>query len=164
MRSPGTSSFDAASAGKNHSPSAQLSMILSLRARAMAKGVCCLPSMADRACFLAADRPRLERIIGHGSELLPSVRLHLGHAEAMQEYARRAKNSELIEWATGIKLHAERKMGGLLRKMAANGRQVSRFLWVTVIFDHRPDRCPARHELEAAYTVDEVKSICDKAV
>lgn len=45
-------------------------------------------------------------------------RIH-DQAAAMQEYARRAKDTELIERATKLRLYAERRAGELLRDMAA---------------------------------------------
>lgn len=42
-------------------------------------------------------------------------------AEAMAAYARQAKDTELIQWATEIKVRAERKAGELLAQSAANG-------------------------------------------
>lgn len=44
-------------------------------------------------------------------------------AEAMAAYARQAKDTELVEWATEIKVRAERKAGELLAQAAANGER-----------------------------------------
>jgi hypothetical protein len=44
-------------------------------------------------------------------------------AEAMAAYARQAKDTELIQYATEIKVRAERKAGELLRDAAARGER-----------------------------------------
>ena len=44
-------------------------------------------------------------------------------AEAMAAYARQAKDSELIQYATEIKVRAERRCGELLQITAANGER-----------------------------------------
>lgn len=44
-------------------------------------------------------------------------------AEAMAAYARQAKDTELVQWATEIKVRAERKAGELLRDAAARGER-----------------------------------------
>ena len=42
-------------------------------------------------------------------------------AEAMAAYARQAKDTELVQWATEIKVRAERKAGELLSQAAESG-------------------------------------------
>lgn len=44
-------------------------------------------------------------------------------AEAMAAYARQAKDTELVQWATEIKVRAERKAGELLRQSADRGER-----------------------------------------
>lgn len=44
-------------------------------------------------------------------------------AEAMAAYARQAKDTELIQWATEIKVRAERKAGELLKASADRGER-----------------------------------------
>lgn len=44
-------------------------------------------------------------------------------AEAMAAYARQAKDTELVQWATEIKVRAERKAGELLRAAAERGER-----------------------------------------
>jgi hypothetical protein len=47
-------------------------------------------------------------------------------AEAMAAYARQAKDSELIQFATEIKVRAERRCGELLTSSAMNGERATR--------------------------------------
>lgn len=47
-------------------------------------------------------------------------------AEAMAAYARQAKDSELIQYATEIKVRAERRCGELLARTAATGERATR--------------------------------------
>ena len=47
-------------------------------------------------------------------------------AEAMAAYARQAKDSELIQYATEIKVRAERRCGELLTRTAESGERASR--------------------------------------
>ena len=46
-------------------------------------------------------------------------------AEAMAAYARQAKDTELVEWATEIKVRAERRAGEMLRESAQRGERIS---------------------------------------
>jgi len=46
-------------------------------------------------------------------------------AEAMAAYARQAKDTELIQWATEIKVRAERKAGEMLRDGRKSGERAS---------------------------------------
>ena len=47
-------------------------------------------------------------------------------AEAMAAYARQAKDSELIQYATEIKVRAERRCGELLTRSAETGERAAR--------------------------------------
>lgn len=47
-------------------------------------------------------------------------------AEAMAAYARQAKDTELIQWATEIKVRAERKAGELLAALPKGGKFIGR--------------------------------------
>jgi N6-adenosine-specific RNA methylase IME4 len=46
-------------------------------------------------------------------------------ALAMQEYARQAKDGQMIEWATDIRMRAERRAGQLLIEMRESGQRAS---------------------------------------
>ena len=46
-------------------------------------------------------------------------------AQAMAAYARQAQDTEMVEWATEIKVRAERRAGELLRDMAATGERAA---------------------------------------
>ncbi len=46
-------------------------------------------------------------------------------AEAMAAYARQAKDTEMIQWATEIKVRAERRAGEMLRESAQRGERMS---------------------------------------
>lgn len=46
-------------------------------------------------------------------------------AAAMAAYARQAKDTELVEWATEIKVRAERRAGEMLTDMAKSGKRAS---------------------------------------
>ncbi|WP_426343093.1 hypothetical protein ACN9MU_16595 [Pseudoduganella sp. R-32] len=46
-------------------------------------------------------------------------------AEAMAAYARQAKDTEMIQWATEIKVRAERKAGEMLRDAADRGERAT---------------------------------------
>ena len=47
-------------------------------------------------------------------------------AEAMAAYARQAKDTAMVEWATEIKVRAERRCGEMLKKSAENGERATR--------------------------------------
>jgi len=80
------------------------------------KGVECQPRVVTRY-----DRARAALAEAHRIDDVKSI---IDKAAAMQEYARRAKDSQMIEHATYIRLHAERKAGLLLKEMAERRERV----------------------------------------
>jgi hypothetical protein len=58
---------------------------------------------------------------------IDEVKHQLDEAAALQEYARRSKDTELVERATEYRLYAERRAGEILIKMAKTGERTRGF-------------------------------------